>query len=334
MLRPIGFALCGLFLVALAVVCYRRPIPDDFDRYMYEAIILTRSQPADAVYEKVKHENPRAEESTVLDSPQHMVELEPLYATRPFYLKLVSWVGMFVPIQHAINFVSAASFLGIGIVVLFWTQRPLHTALLMLVYQILNLGRAGTPDALAALLVICSLWLIEVHGLKYLALGLLFFSLGVRTDSVLVLIAVLAWLAWEKQIPSYVAGLGVLLAMAIVLTINHWVGNYGWIVLFRYSFIGGKYPAQIPHTLTVREYLSGFSAGIGTVLTQLAIWILIGILSWTRKQNPLLIVVSASLIAHFLLFPSAEARYLLWGGIVATVTLIRSLDEGSSLRRL
>ena len=168
---------------------------------MYEAIILTKSQPAETVYEKVKHENPRAEGSSVLDSPQHMLELEPLYAIRPLYLTLVSWVSAFLPTQHAINFVSAASFLGIGIVVLLWTQKPIQTGLLMLVYQVLNLGRAGTPDALAALLVIGSLWLIQMHGMKYVALGLLFSSLGVRTDNLLVLFAVLAWLAWDEQIP-------------------------------------------------------------------------------------------------------------------------------------
>jgi hypothetical protein len=330
--RLIRSVLCGLFLVALAVACYRRPIPDDFDRYMYEAIVLSKSEPVETVYEKVKHENPRAEGSSVLDSPQHMRELEPLYAIRPLYIRLVALLSAVLPVQHAINFVSAVSFLGIGIVVLLWTQRPIQTALLMMVYQVMNLGRGGTPDALAALLVIAALWLIDVYGMRLTGLALLFISLGVRTDNLLVLFAVLAWMLWEQMIPAYAAITGAVAAVGIVLGINHWAGNYGWIVLFRYSFIAGKYPATIPHTLTVREYLTGFSAGIGTALTQSSIWILIGLWAWTRKPHALLLVASSAVIIHFLLFPSAEVRYLIWAGILAAVILIHSFGEGPAHR--
>jgi len=87
LLRFLKFAVCVLFLVGLAYVCYRRPVPDDFDRYIYEAIVRGKSQPLEVVYDTVKHENPRAEESSVLDSPQHLRELEPLYAIRPLTSK-------------------------------------------------------------------------------------------------------------------------------------------------------------------------------------------------------------------------------------------------------
>ena len=175
-------------------VCYRRPVPDDFDRYIYEAIVLGRSLRLDTVYNIVKHESARAEASSALDSPQHLREIEPLYAIRPLYLKLIEAMSKVVPVQHAINFISAMSFLGIGIVVLLWTKAPLQSALLMAYYPVLLLGRMGTPDALAALLSLSGLCLIERHKQRF-GLSLLFLSLGVRTDSVLLLLAVLAWLA-------------------------------------------------------------------------------------------------------------------------------------------
>jgi len=324
--RLLQFSISVLFLLGLAIAVYKRPIPDDFDRYVYEAIVLGKSEPVESIYARVKHESPRAEGSSVLDSPQHLSELEPLYKIRPLYIDLISLLGRLIPIQRAINLLSALSLFGIGIVVLLWTQKPLQTALLMTFYPVLNLGRSGTPDALAALLAISALCLIDTRGAKYLALGVLFLSLGVRTDNILVLLAVLAWMLWDEKVSIYVAAICALLAIAIVLGINHWAGNYGWIVLFRYSFIGGKYPAELPHSLSIREYLSGFFLGL-TGLPQLAIWILIGIWAWIRKPDALLLVTCLALVAHFVLFPSPEARYLVWGGIVAAAMLIRSFNE-------
>jgi hypothetical protein len=81
--------------------------------------------PVEAVYAVVKHASPRAEQSSILDSPQHLQELEPMYAIRPVYLAVISGLSRGVPIQSAISLISAASLFGIGLVVLFWTQRPL-----------------------------------------------------------------------------------------------------------------------------------------------------------------------------------------------------------------
>lgn len=322
--RSIGFAFCLLFLLVEAIVCYRRPLPDDFDRYIYEAILLQRSKSLNMVYVQVKHESPRAENSSVLDSPEHLRQLEPLYAIRPLYLELVSWISAFLQIQHAIRLVSALSLLGIGILVLTWTKKPIETILLMAAYPVLNLGRGGTPDALAALLAIAALWLIKVHGQHITGILLLFLSLGVRTDNVLILLAILIWLAWERRIPAYAASIACIIAVGIVIAINHVAGNYGWVVLFRYSFLGGKYPAQMPHTLSFHEYLTGLSAGIEAAFSQMAIWLLIAIWAWVQSRDSILLVAGGVAAVHFLLFPSAEVRYLMWACIIATVSLILS----------
>jgi hypothetical protein len=177
LLRFLQFTLYILFLSGAAFACYRRPVPDDFDRYIYEAIVRGRSQPIEVVYNLVKHENPRAEASTVLDSPQHLRELEPFYAIRPLYLEAISHVSAFLSFQSAINLISAASLFGIGVVVLGWTKKPLASALLMATYPVLLLGRMGTPDALASLLAISGLWLIDRENQSVLGLSLLLVSL-------------------------------------------------------------------------------------------------------------------------------------------------------------
>ena len=132
-----------MFILAVAFICYRHPFPDDFDRYIYEAIVRARSQPIEDVYSFVKHENPRAEESSILDSPQHLRELEPLYAIRPGYLAAITIVNKVLPGQSAINFVSSAALFGIGLVVLFWTKQPLLSGLLIATLPVVALGRLG-----------------------------------------------------------------------------------------------------------------------------------------------------------------------------------------------
>jgi hypothetical protein len=318
------FVLCVLFLAALAFACYRSQI-DNLDRYIYEGIVLGKTHSVEVAYSIVKHESPAAERSSVMDSPQHLREGEPMYTIRPLYLETISVLSKVLPIQKAISLISASALFGTGIIVLCWTERPLLTALLMAAYPIPYLGRLGGPDAMAALLVIASLWLLSER--KNLALILLFVSLGVRTDDILILLAVLAWLIWEKKIPQVVAALIAIIGIGTVLAINHWAGNYGWIVLFRFSFIGGLYPAQIPHVLTIREYLHAFARGVYADLDRVAVWLLLGILAWRRGQDTLLIVAGSAVAVHFLLFPSPEDRYLIWAYIVAGVSLIRSFDQ-------
>ncbi len=325
--RPLTFSLCLVFLLGLSFVCYRRPLADDFDRYVYEAIVRGRTQPIEDVYTTVKHESPRAEASAILDSPQHLRELEPLYAIRPLYIEIISWLSAALPIQKSINLISAASLFGIGIVALLWTQQPLLSALLMAAYPVLTLGRLGTPDALAASMAICALWLIQQKHRQFLALCMLFVSLGVRTDSLVILLSVLGWLLWERRIAVSSGVLLAAVAVAVVLAINHWAGNYGWVVLFRYSFISGRYPAQEPHTLSLREYFNALFSGAAVILTRLSVWLLFGLLAYWRRPNRLLWVTAVAAALHFLMFPSPEDRYFVWAYIVAAISLICTFES-------
>lgn len=282
------------------------------------------------MYSLVKHASPRAEQSSILDSPQHLQELEPMYAIRPVYLAAISALSRAIPIQSAISLISALSLFGIGLVVLFWTKRPLLAGLLMAAIPIPLLGRLGGPDGLATVLVIWALWLLERS--RSVALGLLFVSLCVRTDNLLILFAVLAWLGWKKKMPRPIVGVLAVAALGIVVGINHWAGNYGWIVLFRFSFVSGRYPAQIPHVLMVGEYVHAFLRGAYAILDQVAVWILLGVLAWRRRPDPLLIVAGCAAAAHFLLYPSGEDRYLIWAYIVSGVSLIRSFEANQPPR--
>jgi len=247
------------FCLSLAAFCYLRPLHDDFDRYVYEALIRSSNQPIGDIYRIVKHESPRAEASSVMDSPEHLAQLEPLYAIRPLYIQvtsLLSRAGMGP--QAAINLVSSTSLMMCAVIIGLATRQYLYSALLMASPGVMTIGRMGTPDALSSLAVLASYVAIDREKLVS-GILLLMLSIWIRTDNVLFVVLMLVWLVWKKRIPALHSIVLGLLSVAAVLWINYLSGNYGWKVLFQYSFVGGRYPAEI--TLHQHRAVRPCSAG-------------------------------------------------------------------------
>ena len=319
-------------VAGLAWMCFIRPAPDDFDRYIYDALVRGRQQPLEAVYAIVKHENPRAEASGVLDSPISLGHLEPLYAIRPMYIEAITLFHLAgIPIQKAITLISALSLFGIGVVLLIWTRRPLFALLFLATPEVVNPARIGTPDALGALVSVAGL-LALVRNSLFLGIVLLLLSVWVRTDNVLLAVCALGWLMWERTLTPAQGMALILLAVASVWLINHYSGNYGWAVLFRYSFVGGRYPARIAGHVTLREYVAAVVANSPIAAPHLAIGVLLGAAAWCwqKQQRPLLLAAGAAAAAHFLLFPSPETRYLLPSYLVAGAVFIAGLGSRTS----
>lgn len=325
-LRLTAFLYIG-FISALSLFCYKYPLSDDFDRYMYEAIVRSRHQSLDAVYDIVKHESARAEASTILDSPEHLARLQPLYAIRPGYIRLIAFLSdRGIGVQRAINLISAGSLFGIGVIIFLWTGRAVASALLLASAPILILGRMGTPDALSALLVLLGLWAITKGSLYGLAPLML--SLPIRTDNALLIVMVLVWLLYSQRLSWKFATVLAALALGSVLVINRLAHSYGWIVLFRWSFLGGyRSPADIPSHLAIREYLSVLVQSLEHLFSYVTIWLLLGLAAWlwSRRLRPLLAVVSLTIAVHFLMYPSPEGRYFIWAYMVAGVAFIESV---------
>jgi hypothetical protein len=325
-----------IFLIGLGTICFFRQLPGDFDRYIYEAIVRNRTQSLQVVYPIVKHSNPRAEASSVLDSPEHLGQLEPLYAIRPVYIWAIEGVaGTGLGIQKAISLVSALSLVGIGLVLFVWTRAILPSALIMASPAIVVLGRAGTPDALSALFILSSAWaLIQERLLP--GLLLLLGSIWVRTDNVLLVLVVLAWLAWGSKIHKWQAGVLAALALFSVFFINHFSGNYGWSVLFHYSFIGGKSPAEVSSHLSLREYAVAFAKGLEEIGgQQISIWILLGIAAWHWlpqgiQLRILLLPVALASLARLVLFPAVEDRYFAWAYLIVGVCFLKAMRSSTA----
>jgi hypothetical protein len=316
-----------VFSLGLAVVCYLRPAPDDFDRYVYEGLIRSAKQPIGEIYRIVKHESPRAEASTVMDSPEHLAQLGPLYAIRPLYLQVTSIITRTgLSPQKSINLVSAASLFLMALLAFAATRSFLYSALLMATPAIVVVGRLGGPDALSSLVVVAGC--IAVLRERFLAgILLLMVSIWIRTDNVLIVVAVLAWLVLSRKLSGLHAGVLAMLAVGSVEWINALSGNYGWKVLLHYSFIDGKYPAQITTGISLAEYVRTLVLNAETIVPQLAPWLLLGIAAWNlrSRERKFLIPVLMACALHYLLFPSGEARYFTWAYLLAGILFIRAL---------
>ncbi len=333
MRRTLTFFLYSVFVAALSWICFLRPVSDDFDRYIYEALVRGRYQDVQSIYPIVKHENPRAEASSVLDSPGHLAQLEPLYAIRPLYLEIIALVARAgVSIPRAITLVSALSLFGIGMVLLGWTHRPAYCALLMATPAIVLLGRIGTPDALSSLLVLSSVWALVRQRLLPGVL-LLLASIWVRTDNILLVFLVLVWLAAIGKLSLSHTAVFALLAAASVVFINHFSGNYGWGVLFRYSFIGGRYPADIAPQVSWRDYFRTLARGLGQVggqeLTLMdahrcgCVAVVTPVFPGPSAIDSSCLCCDRALSA----FPTPEDRYFSWAYLIVGALFIEAIDH-------
>jgi hypothetical protein len=97
----------------------------------------------------------------------------------------------------------------------------------------------GTPDALSTAVVLVALLAITRERAD-LGCMLLLASIWIRTDNIIVLALALLILAWAK-LPGWKAVLYLATGIASVMFVNRTAGNYGWTVLFQWSFLPPRY---------------------------------------------------------------------------------------------
>ncbi len=156
---------------------------------------------------------------------------------------------------------------------------------------------------------------------------LLMISIWIRTDNILIVLVVFGWLVWNRKLSTLYAGILATLAIGIVAWINILSGNYGLKVLLHYSFVGGKYPAQITNGISLVEYARTFVVNAEALVPQLAPWLLLGIAAWSlrSRDGKFLVPVVVACATRYLLFPSGEARYFTWAYLLTGILFIRAV---------
>ena len=207
-----------------------------------------------------------------------------------------------------------------------------------------DVASLSSPDALLMLLVAAAAMLL-VSQRVVLAASLLTIGVLIRTDLQLLNICLAAaWLLDGGRRKHTLVVAGVLFSSVIVgAAVNTWAGNYGYAVLYHFTFI----EKFIPHPASLRglgipliPFLKNIAFGLRYSLGNGGLWLVLAMLgacailfggvriddnvtSRTGRMvafRSLLISTGASTFARFVLFPSHDIR--LGSPAVAILTII------------
>jgi hypothetical protein len=254
-------------------------------------------------------------------NPRIFAEFLPLFAIRPLYnqtLWLLSKSGLGL-VRSAI-LISVASYFAIGVMLLVWIRRYTGMALgaaisflLMISPPLTEIGRDLTSDGLSTLVAFASLFLIFEKRRLAPGLVLLLASIFFRTDFVVLAGPVLLVCWWEKRLALLQAGGLLVLALASVLAINHFAGDYGIQMLYYRNFVSVPVaPGEVIVHFSFRDYLSAFRSGITLAVNSFFLpFLLLGMVGLASSRLRTLFGVTLGyVILHFLVLPNWQERWV------------------------
>jgi hypothetical protein len=258
-------------------------------------------------------------------NPYHFAEFLPCFAVRPAFngLIYVLHYKFGIGLLRAPILISVVSFWALGWIVLTWISRyvaapwaQLLSLLLMLTPGVWDLARWPQPDALCCMISLLALYFLLEKNWVTAGLTLLLASVYVRTDNVLLVLAVLAYLSiLNRSIDKTKAAVLAVVAISSVLLINHFAGDYGASMLYYRAFLGVPLaPGEMTAHFGFHDYLAALRTGVAAVLHGDFIGFgLMGLVGLLRRPPAailrLAIVALAYNVSHFVLLPLVEVRY-------------------------
>jgi hypothetical protein len=353
-----------LLLAAISFHFYRQPIYDmDMVGYLGNALLM-KERDAVRVHDQVYAEMRRTLPPEVFDSltgkggppdqdasrrarfehSDNFAQFLPFFAIRPLYNMSVYFLGRMAGLIPAMRLISSLSYFLLGALTFWWMSRYIPKQVgaaaalfLMLTPPIVWIGRYTGSDALATLAAFFALYLIFEREQFAAGIALLMVSLWIRTDNIVVLAPVVIGWWLLGRIELWKATVLGILAVASVLTINHFAGDYGIGMLYYRNFVGVPLaPADMSVQFSMRQYTSAFAAGIRAMLASYTtLFLFLGIVGWwlSRKARPVIVVAAVSVALHFLILPNWQERwfgvfYLTMGiALIAAVGECQAVDE-------
>jgi len=283
------------------------------------------------------------------------------YQIRPVYTGIVYLLHKAgINIVFATHIVSGIA-VTIAIAVLYlisvnFLARPLIYAVppMAIIFGVLDLARASSPDGLAFLGIMLSAHLYFLKHFSVLKL-LLPVVVGIRTDFILFTIPLLLSICLFDKKGWWSSCASVLVSLALYFGIGLYWNNPGWETIFYFTLVEFlPYPVSMPPALTVGHYADALVEGIKSLLHNKAfmIYVIVSIytfamvfsrrLSIVAKEgsSPATVLSLVSLFfvfTHFILFPVAWVRFFtgpfLVGGISFLYVLGDYLRGGQGLSR-
>jgi hypothetical protein len=360
--RTLGFA---AFLTLAAFRAYEYPAyTSDGFVYMANAVAMHGAsipEIHDTVYREVLAEIPQPTLNHLLGNdpaetaqsrsfreravnPYHFAEFLPCFAVRPVFNELVYVLHykLGIGLLRATILISVLSYWALGWIVLTWISRyaaapwaEIVSLLLMLTPGIWDLARWPQPDALSCMISLMALYFILENNWVTAGLTILLASVYVRTDNVLLVLTVLAYLSiLNHAIDKTKAAILAAVAIGSVFLINHFAGDYGAKMLYYRAFLGVPLaPGELTAHFGFHDYLVALRAGVTALVHGDFIpFALMGVVGLLRRPTGailgLTIVAVAYNASHFLIYPLVETRYfglfyLAMGLSVASILVAR-----------
>ncbi len=337
------FLLYVLLLSGAAIHLYRKPIYSmDSIQYMGNALLMEERDPVrihQRVYDDVRRSVPRVEREGMLGhvegatpdyaesrrmraaNPYQYAEFLPLFAIRPLYnqtLWLVSKTGMGLVRSGIV--ISVGSYFLLGILVFVRINKYVSSwfalaisILLLASPPLMDMGRETTADALATLVAFTSLYLIFEERRLMPGMTLLLASIYFRTDFVVLAVPVILACWWEKRINFWKAGVLAVVAVASVLCINHFAGDYGIKMLYYRNFVAVPIaPGEMTAQFAFRDYLAAMRSGITLAANSFFLpFLLLGTIGMVSRRMRVLFVVNLTyVVLHFVVLPNWQERWV------------------------
>jgi hypothetical protein len=258
-------------------------------------------------------------------NPYHFAEFLPCFAVRPVFNELVYVLHykLGIGLLRATVLIAVLSYWAMGWILLAWISRyvaspwaELVCLLLLLTPPIWDLARWPQPDALSCMISLLALYFILEKTWVTAGLTILLATVYVRTDNVLLVMSVLAYLSiLNHTIDKTKAAILAAVAIGSVLLINHFAGDYGARMLYYRVFTAVPLaPGEMVVRFGFRDYLVALRAGVTAVIHgEFIPFALMGVVGLLRRPpSPILgltIVSVAYCTSHFLIYPDVEERY-------------------------
>jgi hypothetical protein len=280
-------------------------------------------------------------------NPDHFAEFLPCFAIRPLYIEILHILRRLgIDLVKVTILGSVLPYIALAVLIFVWSARyvgpvlaSLFAFLLAVTPPILGLARYSGPDSLSTFWTCLALYFIFER--KLLALGLVFLlsSVYIRTDNVLLALAVLAYLCLlTNELDKWKAALLAVVAVVSVFAINHFAGDYGWRMLYYRGFIAaplapGEFVAQFSFADYKRALRTGLSALVNGHFIPYLLFGSIGYLTLRRRAlGAVFAIVTAFAAVHFVIFPLVEDRYFSLFYVIAGLTAVSSFLPASSMR--
>ncbi len=262
---------------------------------------------------------------TVYEDPSSLEQQIPFYSVRVGYIELIRLLKKAGMNYAKSTYVVSAIFASLSVwvlgLIILKTAVPIGMLpVVVAVTGYTELARLSTPDAMACFFSLLGIYSLMTKG------RLVFFAAAilplVRTDFILLsgLLMIYTYLHGSK----FLSLLSLLTSVALYILINQLHGNYGYLTLFNFTFVGSltPYPADIVISHQFSDYVIPYALWLNNWIfhSHSAVYVLALYLLWQKKDHIkdhldfycLFGLPFVFTVIHILLFPIEQYRFFVF----------------------